>query len=72
MNNLLIPKHKIISKEELNQILQKYNIENSSKLPKIKLDDPVLKEMEVEIGDVVEISREDFFESSKYFREVVK
>lgn len=71
-SNFLIPEHRKLLQEEINQILLKFDIEDVHKLPKIKLKDPALVELEVELNDVIEISRESFAGPNKYYRVVVE
>lgn len=69
--NLLVPKHRKISKEEITDILEKHNLIDVFKLPKIRIKDPALAELEIELGDVIEITRFSFAGESKYFRVVI-
>ena len=71
-NNILIPKHRKLSQEEITQILQKYSIENISMLPKIKVKDSALVDQDVVVGDVIEITRTSFAGETKYYRVVVE
>ncbi len=72
-NNFLIPSHRKLTEPEVESVLKKYNIETTSKLPKIKLKDPVLVEMEdINLGDVIEITRNSFAGESKYYRKVIE
>lgn len=71
-SNFLIPEHRKLAEEEVTKILEKYSLESKFKLPMIKLKDPALEGLEVEIGDVIEITRESFAGKSKYFRLVVE
>lgn len=70
--NFLIPVHRKISADEISEVLQKYSLEDTSKLPKIKIDDAALVSLEVESGDVIEITRKSFAGISKYYRVVVE
>ena len=69
--NFLIPPHKKLNGEEVKLILEKYSLEDITKLPKIKLKDQGLSEIEVVEGDVIEITRTSFVGETKYYRVVV-
>ncbi len=56
LDHQLIPKHEIMSEDELKSVLKKYSIDKE-KLPKIKIVDPVIQEIGAQTGDVVRISR---------------
>ena len=51
-----VPKHEIMSESELKSVLNKYSIEKEQ-LPKIKVQDPVSKEIGAALGDVIKITR---------------
>jgi DNA-directed RNA polymerase subunit H len=53
----LVPEHSIVDEEELEGVLDEYNIDRTD-LPKIKRRDPPLRELDVDVGDVVRIDRE--------------
>jgi DNA-directed RNA polymerase subunit H (RpoH/RPB5) len=53
----LVPKHEIISKEEKDELLKRYNLETEDQLPIIKKSDPVAKYLGLRIGDVCRIIR---------------
>lgn len=69
--NFLIPVHRKLSEEDISEVLRKHSLADKSKLPKIKVKDPALAQLDVEVGDVVEITRKSFAGSSKYYRAVV-
>lgn len=72
-SNILIPVHKKINQEEITSLLKDYNLENVSKLPKISIGDPAIKEMNLETQDVVEIIRQgEFGNEVKYWRVVIE
>ena len=71
-NNFLIPIHRKLTEEETSSILEKYNLISKLKLPKIKAGDNAIAELEAQIGDVIEITRNSFAGESKYFRVVVE
>ncbi|MEA2076200.1 MAG: DNA-directed RNA polymerase subunit H [Euryarchaeota archaeon] len=52
----LVPKHEIAGEDEVAELLNTYKI-RKEQLPKIKLSDPVIKEIKAEVGDVVRITR---------------
>jgi DNA-directed RNA polymerase subunit H len=56
LDHELVPKHEIMSEGELKSVLSKYFIDKEQ-LPKIKVQDPVIKEIGATIGDVVKITR---------------
>jgi DNA-directed RNA polymerase subunit H len=53
----LVPKHEVLSEEELKALLERYNI-TKGQLPKILITDPVVKKIKAKVGDVVRITRE--------------
>jgi len=52
----LVPKHEIMEEREVKELLDTYKIKKEQ-LPKIKLSDPVIKEIKAGVGDVVKITR---------------
>ncbi|MFB6095352.1 MAG: DNA-directed RNA polymerase subunit H [Halodesulfurarchaeum sp.] len=52
----LVPDHSILDEEDIEDVLQEYNIDRTD-LPKIKRADPALPS-DAEVGDVVEIVRD--------------
>jgi DNA-directed RNA polymerase subunit H (RpoH/RPB5) len=53
----LVPKHEIISEEEKQELLKRYNIETEDQLPIIKKSDPVAKYLGIKVGQVCRITR---------------
>ncbi|MBM4240466.1 MAG: DNA-directed RNA polymerase subunit H [Euryarchaeota archaeon] len=52
----LVPDHVILSKSDVQKVIKELNI-HLEQLPKIKPDDPVVKEIEAKPGDVLKIMR---------------
>ncbi len=69
----LVPKHVIMSKEEVADLLARFEIK-LVKLPRISIDDPVIQMLGGKVNDVVRIVRksETSVDSSDYYRFVVK
>ncbi len=73
INNFLVPTHRKLNETEINSLLKKFNVKDTSKLPKIKLNDFVIKSLkDIVIGDVVEIIRKSFAGKTKYYRVVIE
>ncbi|MFW6286002.1 MAG: DNA-directed RNA polymerase subunit RpoH/Rpb5 C-terminal domain-containing protein [Nanoarchaeota archaeon] len=70
--NFLIPKHKKLNQTELLDVMKRYSLESTNKLPKIKIKDSALSQLDVEVGDVIEISRNSFAGETKYYRVVIE
>jgi len=67
--HVLQPKHSKIKKEEVDKLLEKYNI-SLAQLPKIKKEDPALPEG-VGVGDMIKIERKEGDKIVIYYRVVV-
>ncbi|SEO66016.1 DNA-directed RNA polymerase, subunit H [Halorientalis persicus] len=52
----LVPEHNVLDDEDLEDVLQEYNIDRTD-LPKIKRADPALPDG-ADVGDVIEIVRD--------------
>jgi len=68
--HILQPKHIKLKPNEAESLLKKYNIA-LSQLPKIKHSDPALANLNVSVGDVIKIEREEEGKTNTYFRVVV-
>jgi DNA-directed RNA polymerase subunit H len=55
-NHKLVPDHTVLDDDELEDVLEEYNIRETD-LPKIKRADPALPD-DAEIGDVIKITRD--------------
>lgn len=72
LKHALVPEHTILSEEEKNKLLEKYNI-TLKQLPKIFLSDPVVKAKDAKPGDVLRILRKSpVAGTTEYYRLVVK
>ncbi|MEM2109146.1 MAG: DNA-directed RNA polymerase subunit H [Candidatus Odinarchaeota archaeon] len=58
LDNILVPKHIILSDEEASEVLEKLKVK-PYQLPKIFITDPALKALnqKVKVGDIVKIIR---------------
>jgi DNA-directed RNA polymerase subunit H len=52
----LVPKHELLSPEEGQKILEKYNV-TREQMPKIMVDDPAIKHLQGKPGDIIKIIR---------------
>ena len=56
LDHVMVPDHKIMSEEEVSDLLTLYNI-TTEQLPKIYNDDPAVKEIGAQVDDVIRIIR---------------
>jgi len=69
--HFLVPKHRILSNGEVNQLLEKYKI-RKFELPKILKSDEMIKKIGAEPGQVIEITRKSQTTGIvKYYRVVI-
>ncbi len=68
--HILVPKHEILSEEEVKKLLEKYNI-TKSQLPKILASDPMVKKIGAKVGDVIKITRKSPTAGESIFYRVV-
>lgn len=69
--HIYVPKHEILTEEETKKILEKYNI-SLGQLPRILKNDPAIKNMNPEVGQVVRIHRKSpTIGKTEYYRVVV-
>ena len=73
-NNYLIPKHELLSPEEAERILAKYNV-SRDEFPKIYLKDAAISifNLKPNVGDIIKITRDNAVTGkSHYYRVVVE
>jgi DNA-directed RNA polymerase subunit H len=69
----LVPKHKVLSPEEKEELKEKYNLKSLKQLPKMKISDPGVIAVGGVIGDVIEITRNSpTAKETTYYRLVVR
>jgi DNA-directed RNA polymerase subunit H len=68
----LVPEHVLIREEKVDELLAELGIKKLA-LPKISKQDPAVKNLKAETGDIVKIIRDSFTAGqSIYYRRVVK
>lgn len=68
----IVPEHRKLDEEEIEEVLEKFDIEKED-LPKIERTDAALKQMDVEVGDVIEIVRDSpTAGEATYYRHVIE
>lgn len=70
VEHILIPQHKKLSEEGTENILKKYNV-SRRQLPRIKINDPAILELDPKRGDIIEIIRDSPTTGKSYFYRVV-
>ena len=71
-NHIFQPRHEILSKNEAQEVLKKYNTK-PSQLPYIMLSDKGLEDLDVRPGDIIKITRKSpTTGESVYYRYVVE
>ncbi len=72
LDHEMIPKHEILSTNDTKKVLENYNI-IKEQLPKIKLQDPVVRLIGAKMGQVLRITRKSpTAERATYYRLVVQ
>jgi DNA-directed RNA polymerase subunit H len=73
LNHDVVPNHRILTSDEINEIKEQYNILDTSQLPEISRYDPVSQCIGIRPGDVCEITRQSKTAIlSKYYRVCVQ
>jgi DNA-directed RNA polymerase subunit H (RpoH/RPB5) len=57
LDNILVPKHRILTTEEVKEIKKKFNITDKSQFPDISRFDPVAQVIGIRPGQICEITR---------------
>lgn len=71
-NHIFQPKHEILSKNEAQEVLKKYNTK-PSQLPYIMISDKGIEDLDVRPGDIIKITRQSpTAGQSVYYRYVVE
>ncbi len=68
--HVLVPKHEVLTEEEAEEVLKKYNI-TKSQLPKILISDPMVKKIGAKVGDIIKITRKSPTAGESIFYRVV-
>ena len=55
-SHVLVPKHILLTKEEAEQVLERYRIK-PHQLPHIKRSDPAIRDIKAQAGDIIKIIR---------------
>lgn len=71
-NHESVPQHRKLEEDEVEEVLEKYDADKDQ-LPKIERTDAALKQMDAEVGDVIEIRRESpTAGKTTYYRTVIE
>ncbi len=72
LDHELVPKHILLSKQEVEEITKKYGIRKLGQFPKILKSDPVVQLLQANTGDLIKIVRKsETAKESIYYRVVV-
>ena len=70
LEHKLVPKHEILSEEDINKILAEYNIEKEQ-LPKLRVSDPAAVYIKAKVGDVIRVTRDSKTSGKAFFYRMV-
>jgi len=70
LENILVPKHEVLSDKEAERLLELYNV-TRDKLPKIRKDDPALRGLGAKVGDIIKITRKSPSAGTAFYYRVV-
>jgi len=57
LDHELVPEHSLVDDDELQRVLDEYNIDRTA-LPKITRTDPAIRDLDPDVGDVVQVERD--------------
>lgn len=69
--HVFIPKHSKLSEKESEEFFKSHNF-SKVQLPRILIKDPLVKQLDANVGDIIKIERETKLGKHEYFRVVVK
>ncbi len=67
----LVPTARVMSEEEVKELLKKYNLKSKEQLPKILSKDPLVQICKAKKGDVLEIIRKSEISGESYYYRLV-
>ncbi|MFH1210096.1 MAG: DNA-directed RNA polymerase subunit H [archaeon] len=70
IEHILVPEHRRLNKDEVEEVLKKYNV-SKKQLPKILKTDPAIRHDDPERGDVYAITRDSPTSGKSVFYRVV-
>lgn len=71
-DHVAVPEHRKMEEDEVEELLERYDT-SKDELPQIERTDAVLKNMEIEVGDVIEIVRDSpTAGETTYYRKVIE
>ena len=71
LTHVLVPKHRVLTEEQVKELLERYNI-SKIQLPEVHAKDSVVASIKAKEGDIVEIVRKGISGNEVYYRKVVK
>jgi len=70
-DHVMVPKHEKLSKAKAKELLDAYGV-RLSRLPQIFMSDPVIKDLNPEVGDIIKVTRKSQTAGeSAYYRVVI-
>ena len=70
IQHVLVPKHELLSDDEKNALLERYKV-SSTELPKIRANDPGIRQIKVKHGDIIKITRKSMSAGESVFYRIV-